>query len=1155
MFLFRCCMRVDCGCQTESETEVSRSSHSTCDYLQQSEKQIQCRLLPQSIDTSSSKHYSGCSHAVESRSLLVGSTQSVGYEEVQHISIPSRREDNEHIYTRVDDNVICKPPCSTGFVNNNFSLDTSPCNNNLLQPGTSDIVKSENDGGPQNGSGSDESSDVSSASSGADDHNSVEVKYVADIKQFRSTPTSVRPHGEHCCCPACQSLNDNFDRTDGDKLIRHSSDLKCSCKSCSDFYSRMHCITTNTGFTTTVGVGVFSDQYKLISSIVQDSKDSSLTWSQSAPKSSAACRVAECASFDSRYVQPSLESISTSAKHSDFVYGAFTPDEIDDSNGLFSSADELHYVFHKFIDDSRLEEPFIDVSADDRLELSVSTNKVVQSESGIEMQHISARSADDLEVAFFMVGNVSPTSAAPVTPTTQTSVPLSSEHQATENVSSASICELENLSGSLKIAASQREANFCEDANLNGHDKFDIEDQQSYCQVDSGEIRRDVIVQKLADSASLFIGLPAVDGENASDVCGSAENVSVQPSTDTDDTCTMDELSSAIDDVVIDVTTQKCITERPVFISADEVTSSQTADDVSYGDSQQHTTADVASYVHDIVEEAVRQTSDDLAGSSVVMCNIASGDDDVSYQLPKQILISSAPVQAEYDRWFDSLASSSAGDTEPHLASDNVEYFDVGIADADILDADVDISSSNEAICMIGVEAQQVENYLISYDVHLLQQPTVDTAGYVDPVHATRPDKTVASGDVPLQHLVQPLQHVVSESDEEVAVASELNLDSEDSLTTKKTGIDVVEDFFMHYVLPVDSVWYSIEANMAYETALHEEWCKDVPVDQNDDYVVQAKTMEMTAEKIVDVIISDAAAEVEMDAAAGMCELQYELEVDSHEGELALEGLVEEKELETMAENIVDNIISEVSDNVMTERMSSSEDTQPEMPPRSSCLLQSASESHRKKSVHFADMHGLQLETVQHYDQITEPEESLASLEEFLSKLSAAAAERRAKWTEHHPSRGGAWLCNSSVYLLACFELPSSQDELLERVRHDRVVLESCSFDDLALAISGVVRVANIAFHKTLSVRYSLDHWITHTEIDGHYIPLSNDGPTDRFSFTIILPSPKQFAIGSEVEFAICYTAADDTSFKFWDNNHGRNYVVRCCSKAAARDD
>ena len=360
MFFFRCCKRVDCGCQSEPEAEASRSS--TGDYSQRSEKQIQRRLLPQPVVSSCTKHfadYSGCSHTTASHALLVDSTHSADYEEVLCISVPTKTENDELTYSQVDDNVICKPPRSIGIVNNNFSPDVSSSNNNVLQPETDDNEKLLQGSGRQNESESDENSDVSSASSNIDDHTSAEVKFIADILQFRPTKTSIRPHGDKCCCVTCQS-DEGFDRTDGDDMIHRTSDVKCSCTSCRDFDCRMQCIYTTTGFSTTAGSGMVSNQ---------DAEDISLTWSQSASKSSDVYMISECPTFSSHNnIQPGNKT-SVLANHSDSVYRVSESEGVDNDDGLFSGDDELHYVFHKFIDDSYLSEPFTDIllSPDDTL--------------------------------------------------------------------------------------------------------------------------------------------------------------------------------------------------------------------------------------------------------------------------------------------------------------------------------------------------------------------------------------------------------------------------------------------------------------------------------------------------------------------------------------------------------------------------------------------------------------------------------------------------------------------------------------------------------------------------------------------------------------------------------------------------------------------
>ena len=1174
MFLFRCCLRVDCGCQNESETDASRSSHSSHDYLRPYEKQIQCRLLPQPVDASSTKHfadYSGCSHTSTSRSLLVDSTQNVDYEEVLLVSVSPVKHTDEVIYAYVKDTVICKPPCSSGVVNDKFSPDSSTGNNNLLPPDTNDNVKLVQD------SGSEASSDVSSASNGVDD-NTAEVRYVADIRQFRPTLTSARPHSEECCCPACQSASD--------LLVHHTTGRKCLCKLCRDFHDRIQIADTNSCFTAAVGRDACNNQYRLISGTAQNGEDVPVM------QSSKFRKIIEWATSDSHNIEPGCEDAPVSITHSDLASAAPPSEIIDDDNGLFSSNDELRYVFHKFINNSCLEEPFA-TSADSSLRPTVAPSTLVPLESDAVQENISVRSADDLEVAFFMAG--SPSAALPdescVTAPIPTSASVSTEHQtvqvediststaeltvssfdvdakpsavcghenlaAVENGSeqnavnivcssvendtpasavetatgSGSPGELQNLSGALRIKDSEIETDIDVDSDLND---LDIENQHIYSESLSNEARRDVIVQKLSDSSSFFIELPAAGEDYSSDVsCCDVENVDASISAHTDDMAVAQECSPGEDDVIVgqclEIVTPECIIEHPVLVG--EVQSSlQNADDVNYEHDGQFTTEDVASFIRDVVANAVQKIADDTDSASVGICNVAS--ENILSELPKQILIASAPLPY---RW---MALEDECDAET--------------TDVEVFDTDVGQSCSSESICMVGIEAQDVpsvENYFISYAVHQSQLLLDDQADSAIDQTLIRliPDDHDA---IKLEDLVQPLEHITSDDEQDVDAGVAV------SVVTFPPA-DVVEEFFMQYVLPIHNTGHTVETST--DAAEQYEDVADQPeVDWVAEDVAEAKQSENVAQS--DVISTDAT-ESDVDADAELAVLGvHELDWDQ-EDEKA-------NKLTTTAETILDVVIRDaVAETDAARHLASTADvtsvpaaaddnTGLVVPARSGCLLLSSSDPHRKKSVHFADTHGLQLATVQHYHQSPEPDGAPTSLEEFLSKLSAAAAERRAKWTEHHPSRIGSWMCNSSVYLLACFELPGSQQELLERVQRCRVALESCSFDDLALAICGVVRVANVAFHKTILVRYTVDHWATQADVDGEYIPRSNDGTTDRFSFTIILPSRKQFAIGSEAEFAICYMAGDGPSFEFWDNNRGRNYIVRCCSKAASNVD
>jgi len=46
-------------------------------------------------------------------------------------------------------------------------------------------------------------------------------------------------------------------------------------------------------------------------------------------------------------------------------------------------------------------------------------------------------------------------------------------------------------------------------------------------------------------------------------------------------------------------------------------------------------------------------------------------------------------------------------------------------------------------------------------------------------------------------------------------------------------------------------------------------------------------------------------------------------------------------------------------------------------------------------------------------------------------------------------------------------------------MRFSQVKLEFCVAHDDDMSLSGTVRVANISFHKSVSIRYTLDKWKT----------------------------------------------------------------------------
>ena len=177
----------------------------------------------------------------------------------------------------------------------------------------------------------------------------------------------------------------------------------------------------------------------------------------------------------------------------------------------------------------------------------------------------------------------------------------------------------------------------------------------------------------------------------------------------------------------------------------------------------------------------------------------------------------------------------------------------------------------------------------------------------------------------------------------------------------------------------------------------------------------------------------------------------------------------------------------------------------------------------QKKAVRFADALGLDLTSV---FQILDNDESPIIPEYALRNLGMQSYDPM----------------TNDCYLMPLFSQPACLPNFFNFVRTLKVLLENCLVHDGSqLSISGTVRVSNIGYHKEVIIHYTIDRWISSTDLEAIYVPNSSDGQTDRFSFHIILPS--NFQSGSRLEMAVKYVVNGQT---FWDNNHNKNYVVEC---------
>ncbi|NWY74675.1 PPR3A phosphatase, partial [Erithacus rubecula] len=125
------------------------------------------------------------------------------------------------------------------------------------------------------------------------------------------------------------------------------------------------------------------------------------------------------------------------------------------------------------------------------------------------------------------------------------------------------------------------------------------------------------------------------------------------------------------------------------------------------------------------------------------------------------------------------------------------------------------------------------------------------------------------------------------------------------------------------------------------------------------------------------------------------------------------------------------------------------------------------------------------------------------------------------------------------------FTLPASQEELLQKVREQKVILESALLLPGITCMNGIVRVLNVSFEKQVYVRMTLDNWLTYYDILAEFMPNSCGGETDQFCFKISLAPPFQ-KDGIKVEFCIRYETSVGI---FWANNDDKNYTLICHKK------
>uniref|UniRef100_A0A672JBI6 CBM21 domain-containing protein n=2 Tax=Salarias fasciatus TaxID=181472 RepID=A0A672JBI6_SALFA len=191
------------------------------------------------------------------------------------------------------------------------------------------------------------------------------------------------------------------------------------------------------------------------------------------------------------------------------------------------------------------------------------------------------------------------------------------------------------------------------------------------------------------------------------------------------------------------------------------------------------------------------------------------------------------------------------------------------------------------------------------------------------------------------------------------------------------------------------------------------------------------------------------------------------------------------------------------------------EDSEPEPPPVV------------RRKVSFADAFGLNLVSVKEFDHV-EVAESEASRSDGRDVIPVV----------------------EDFYMSCLFTVPSSSEELEDRLQAQMVELESIELLPGTTTIRGIVRVVNLCFSKCVYVRLTLDHWKSHFDLLAEYVPGSSDRKTDRFTFRYTMVPPFE-RDGARVEFCLRYETSVGT---FWANNKQMNYVLFCHQRAHMKE-
>merc|ERR1719318_1125937 len=186
-----------------------------------------------------------------------------------------------------------------------------------------------------------------------------------------------------------------------------------------------------------------------------------------------------------------------------------------------------------------------------------------------------------------------------------------------------------------------------------------------------------------------------------------------------------------------------------------------------------------------------------------------------------------------------------------------------------------------------------------------------------------------------------------------------------------------------------------------------------------------------------------------------------------------------------------------------------------------------------RKIVRFADILGLDLSQVKIFSEEIPriPKAAFEDLDVNMSDYEVGSPISKQPFLPHPTPPV------TTTSLVPMFNQPGGESHFFQTLMNKKFCLEN-AFMDGPSAIFGVVRVFNISFHKSVTVKWTVNDWSTVTETRCQYMKGSSKGNTDKFSFKLVMAS---LPVGSRVQFCLKY----DCEGEHWDSNGGSNYVFQ----------